>query len=106
MRSAGAAIWRLTTSLGERWSRNRVDDLGPQPREALQVGATLRLEALDDVAVLVAAALARIELAWLQDLLVVDPRDEDSHLVAEIGVGLPLDGALGDRLHCGARVGD
>src|SRR2546428_13265697 len=99
MRSGGAAMWRLTTSLGERRSRNRVDDLGTQPWEALQVGATLRLEALHDVAVLVPPALPRVELAWLQDLLVVDPRDAGGHLVAEIGVGLPRDGALGDRLH-------
>src|SRR5438309_10868301 len=96
---------RLTMSLGVPGSRNCVDDLAAQAREALQVRAPFGLEPLHDAAVLVGAALPRVELAGLEDLLVVDARHRAGDLVAEVVVAVPLDGSLGDRLDHRARVG-
>src|SRR5437879_5182688 len=87
-------------------SGNRLDDLGPQSRKALQVGAPLGLETLHDPGVFIAATLALVELAWLQDLRVIDAGNRHGHLVREVGIGLPFDGALGDRLNQRAGVRD
>src|SRR5205807_2680375 len=87
-------------------SGNRLGDLRPQPRELLQVLAALAPEALDQGAVLVDAFLSLIEPHRLQDLDVVDAGQRGGHLVSEVGVALPGDGALGDGFHHRARVGD
>src|ERR1035441_366421 len=95
-----------TRSPGDRQLPQRLDDLGPKPLPAVQVGATIELQTLDRGPVLLETALALVEAAWLEDLDVVDAGDLDGDLVAEVRVGLPRDRPFGDRLDDGAGVGD
>src|SRR5215210_4253951 len=80
------------------------DDLVAQAREAAQELGSLRLEPLDQPAVLLAAPLLLVEPPRLQDLGVVDPRHRRRDVVAEVGVALPLDRALRDTLDDRGRV--
>src|SRR5205823_12430458 len=59
----------------------------------------ISLEPADDRGVLLGSLRSLIQASGLQDLGVTDVGDGDRHLVAEVRIGLPADGALGDRLH-------
>src|SRR6202047_4976209 len=98
--------FRWSSEAGPLRSGDGVDDFGMKAGEFLEVLAALLLEAFHDRRVLIAASLPLIQLAWLQDLGIVDTRDGARHLIAEIRICLPLNRAFGDRLHDGAGVGD
>src|SRR4029453_6446899 len=85
-----------TMSPGPPRSGDRLDDGLVQAGELGQVLGPLGLQALDMAPVLVAAALALVQPAGLEQLGVVDAGDLGGDLVAEVGVVVPADGALGD----------
>src|SRR5690606_13020044 len=74
-----------------------------EPREVLR---PLRLEPLDQRAVLVAAALPLVELARLEQLRIVEAREVLRDEVAEVGVLGPGDVAGDDAALDGRRVRD
>src|SRR5690349_7951816 len=97
---------RTTSPRSERYLRDGVDDLVAQAREAPQEIGALALEALDHAAVLVGTTLILVQPSWLKDLRLVDPRHRGGDEVAEVGILLPLDRALGDALDDRRRVLD
>src|SRR3954447_23592872 len=102
-RSMAASV--STTS---RSSADRVDNLVGQRRILLQVLDALRLQGLDDLGVVVRAALRLVELLRPQHggVGLLDARDLGGHLVAEVRVVGPFDRALGDALDDRRRVLD
>src|SRR5689334_8319750 len=79
-------------------SADRLDDGLVEAGERQQVFPALILDPLDHGLVFGRAALAVIQLARLQDLLVVDAGQQLGNLVPEIRVGLPPDRVLDDGL--------
>src|SRR4029450_1977530 len=80
---------------------DRLDDLGRELGEALEVRHALGLEPVDDLAVLLKATLPLVGAARLEELDVVEVRHRIRDLVAEVLVLRPRDRALGDALHAG-----
>src|SRR5215475_13787550 len=79
-------------------SADGLDDRVVESCERGEVLRALLLDPRDHGVVFIQAALPLVELAWLQDLGVVDARQGFGDFVAEVLVGLPFDAVLDDGL--------
>src|SRR5512135_2421324 len=91
---------------GEGRLADRSQDVGQEPRVALQELDPLALEALDQRGVVGGSPGPLVQASRLEELRLVDAWERARHLVAEVGIRLPGDGAFRDRLDDGAGILD
>src|SRR5713101_4087138 len=87
-------------------SAERLDERLVKPGEGVEELPALPLQPGHHGVVLVRPALPDVKLPRLQDLDVIYAGYRGRHLVAEIGIFGPLDGALDDALHDRGGVGN